>query len=298
MTTEGFTIGMLVAFQMFASRLAQPALRLASLWQEFQQAAVAVQRLGDVMDAPTEPMFLRAGSEREGPAPIEFAAVSFRYAPEQPAIFEGFNLRIEAGACVALVGPSGSGKSTLTRLLLGFYQPATGAVRLDGRDIRTLSASELRMQFGVVPQETTLFSGTIRENLASAQPHATDSEIAQACRLAEIHDFISGLPQGYETRVGERGVGLSGGQRQRIAIARALLRNARVLIFDEATASVDRDTAEALGRTISRLRGRVTILFVAHHVPESLSIDAAARLERPQAVLPDDSSHAQTHHPA
>jgi subfamily B ATP-binding cassette protein HlyB/CyaB len=292
MTNDGFTIGMLVAFQMFASRLAQPALRLAGLWQEFQQAAIAVERIGDVMDAPTEPVSVRAGSEREGPAPIEFAEVSFRYAPDQPEIFRAFNLRIDAGACVALVGPSGSGKSTLARLLLGFYQPGAGSIRLDGRDIRTLSANELRMHFGVVPQETTLFSGTIQDNLAAAQPHATLHEVIEACRLAEIHEFIDGLPQGYETRIGERGVGLSGGQKQRIAIARALLRRPRVLIFDEATANLDRETAEALGRTISRLRGAVTILFIAHHIPESLSVDAAARLEQPKRALPDVASPA------
>ncbi|MGQ0655636.1 MAG: peptidase domain-containing ABC transporter [Betaproteobacteria bacterium] len=298
MTSEGFTIGMLVAFQMFASRFAQPALRLAGLWQEFQQAAVAVQRIGDVMDAPAEPMSMRAGSEKEGPASIEFVGVSFRYAPEQAAVFENFGLRIDAGACVALIGPSGCGKSTLTRLLLGFYQPGGGAVRLDGRDIRTLSANELRMHFGVVPQETVLFSGTIHDNLAAAQPHATPAQIVEACRLAEIHDFIAALPQGYETRIGERGVGLSGGQRQRIAIARALLRRARVLILDEATANVDRDTAEALGRTINRLRGKVTILFVAHHIPESLCVDAAARLEPPKPALPHAAADLQTQHAA
>jgi ATP-binding cassette, subfamily B, bacterial HlyB/CyaB len=135
-----------------------------------------------------------------------------------------------------------------------------------------------------VPQETVLFSGTLYDNLALAQPHAGFGEIAEACRLAEIHDFIESLPQGYQTPVGERGAGLSGGQKQRIAIARALLRRPRILILDEATASLDRDTAEALGRTISRLRGRVTLVFIAHHLPDSLAVDVTARLERSRAA--------------
>jgi subfamily B ATP-binding cassette protein HlyB/CyaB len=130
-----------------------------------------------------------------------------------------------------------------------------------------------------VPQETRLFSGTVQENLAAAQPHASFAEIVEACCMAEIHDVIETLPQGYQTMLGEHGVGLSGGQKQRIAIARALLRRPRILIFDEATASLDRETAEALGRTISRLRGKVTMLFIAHHLPDTLAVDATAKLQ-------------------
>lgn len=279
MTTEGFTIGMLVAFQMFSSRLAQPALRLAGLWQEFQQAAIAVQRLGDLMDAPAEPWAVRPGHAHEAAGRIEIEKLSFRYSPEQSPVLENFSLRIEPGACVALLGPSGSGKSTLARLLLGFYLPTSGSIKVDGHDTRHLSANELRLQFGVVPQETRLFSGTVYENLALAQPHASFAELVEACRLAEIHDTIEALPQGYQTVIGEHGAGLSGGQKQRIAIARALLRRPRILIFDEATASLDRETAEALGRTISDLRGRVTMLFIAHQLPETLCVDIETRLQ-------------------
>jgi subfamily B ATP-binding cassette protein HlyB/CyaB len=279
MTQEGFTIGMLVAFQMFAARLAQPALRLAGLWQEFQQAAIAVQRLGDLMDAPAEIYSLHPSRGREPAGRIEIDSVSFRYRDNQPAVYENFSLVVEAGACVALTGPSGCGKSTLAKLLQGFYLPSAGAVRIDGRDTRQLAANELRLQFGVVPQETRLFSGTLYENLVAAQPHATMAEVVQACRAAEIHDFIEGLAQGYLTPVGENGVGLSGGQKQRIAIARALLRQPRILIFDEATASLDRDTAESFARTVSRLRGSATVLFIAHHLPEGLAPDSVARLE-------------------
>ena len=283
MTQEGFTIGMLVAFQMFSGRLAQPALRLAGLWQEFQQAAIAVQRLGDLMDAPAEIYSLNPGRGREHGGEtagrIEIDNVSFRYRDDLPPVYENFSLTIEAGACVALTGPSGSGKSTLARLLQGFHVPAAGAVRIDGRDTRQLAANELRLNFGVVPQETRLFAGSLFENLVAGQPHASISEVIEACRGAEIHEFIEGLAQGYRTQVGENGVGLSGGQKQRIAIARALLRRPRILIFDEATASLDRDTAEAFARTVSRLRGSATVLFIAHHVPDSLAADSVARLE-------------------
>ena len=135
------------------------------------------------------------------------------------------------------------------------------------------------MHFGIVPQETRLFSGTLFDNLAAAHPHAGAGEVMEACRQAEIHDFIEGLPQGYRTLVGENGVGLSGGQKQRIAIARALLRQPRILIFDEATASLDRDTAESFARTVSRLRGSATVLFISHYVPEGLAVDRVARLD-------------------
>jgi subfamily B ATP-binding cassette protein HlyB/CyaB len=279
MNQDGFTIGMLVAFQMFSGRLAQPALRLAGLWQEFQQAAIAVQRLGDLMDAPAEIYSLNPARGRAPAGRIEIDNVTFRYRDEQAPVYENFSLAIEPGACVALTGPSGSGKSTLAKLLQGFYVPAAGAVRIDGRDTRLFAANELRLHFGVVPQETRLFSGTLLENLIAAQPHAGIGEVIDACRQAEIHDFIEGLPQGYRTQVGENGVGLSGGQKQRMAIARALLRRPRILIFDEATASLDRDTAEAFGRTVSRLRGSATVLFISHHVPDSLVVDRMARLE-------------------
>jgi len=279
MTQEGFTIGMLVAFQMFSSRLAQPALRLASLWQESQQAAIAVQRLGDLMDAPAELYSMSPARGREAAGRIEIDKVTFRYQEGEPPVYENFSLTIEAGACVAITGPSGSGKSTLSKLLQGFHVPSAGAVRIDGRDTRQFAANELRLNFGVVPQETRLFSGSLLENLVAGQPHASLAEVAEACREAEIHDTIESLPQGYRTQVGENGVGLSGGQKQRIAIARALLRRPRILIFDEATASLDRETAEAFARTVSRLRGSATVLFISHHIPDGLVADSTARIE-------------------
>ena len=218
-----FSIGMLVAFQMFASRLSQPLLRLVGLWQQFQQASISVQRLGDVLNAPTEPYSLIPAREGNGAGRIEINNLAFRYADNLPYLFKDFNLTLEPGKCLALMGASGTGKSTLAKLLQGFYQPADGQILIDGRDIRYLSANELRGHFGVVPQETILFSGTLYDNLVLANPHASFADVIQACKWAEIHETIEQLPNGYQTEVGERGVGLSGGQKQRIAIARALL---------------------------------------------------------------------------
>jgi subfamily B ATP-binding cassette protein HlyB/CyaB len=269
-----FTIGMLVAFQMFASRVSQPMLRLVGLWQQFQQANVSVKRLGDIMDMPAEPYTLtpqRAGAAQGGR--IDFQSVSFRYSEKHPWLYRNLNLAIKPGQLTVLVGPSGCGKSTLAKLLQGFYPPSDGRILVDGQDTRYLSANELRAGFGVVPQETTLFSGTVYDNLLMASPHADFAQIVEACRMAEIHDVIEALPQGYQTPLGEHGVGLSGGQRQRIAIARALLKRPRVLIFDEATSNLDQPTAESFAQTINPLKGKVTMLFIAHNLPRGLQVD-------------------------
>lgn len=278
MKNDGFTIGRLVAFQMFASRMSQPMLRLVGLWQEFQQADIAVKRLGDIMDMPNEPYALiptRAQSNEGGV--IELKDLSFRYSQQHPFLYRNLNLTFKAGHLSLLMGPSGCGKSTLAKLLQGFYLPSDGQIRIDGRDIRHMSANELRSIFGVVPQETVLFSGTIYENLNHANPHATFRDIVTACRQAEIHDVIEGLPQGYQTEIGEHGVGLSGGQRQRVAIARALLKRPRVLIFDEATSNLDQQTAEHFAATVNQLKGRVSMIFITHQLPKGLQVDEVFR---------------------
>jgi subfamily B ATP-binding cassette protein HlyB/CyaB len=280
MNSADFTIGMLVAFQMFAGRLSQPLLRLVGLWQQFQQANIAVQRLGDVMNAPAEPYAVVPQREFAGAGQVEIRGMAFRYSDQLPFLYRDFNLTLRAGQCVALMGPSGSGKSTLAKILQGFYWPHEGQVLIDGRDARHLCANELRQYFGVVPQETVLFSGSIYHNLALANPHVTFQEVTQVCRMAEIHDVIEKLPKGYQTPIGERGVGLSGGQKQRIAIARALLKRPRVLIFDEAVSNLDHATAEQFARTIGTLRGRVTILFITHQLPRALKFDAVYELGR------------------
>lgn len=273
MTRPDFTVGMLVAFQMFSGRVSQPILRLTGLWQQFQQAQISVRRLGDIMDAPPEPYSVVPQTQTRGRGEIEFRNVSFQYDKERSFLYQGLNLKIHAGECIALMGPSGSGKSTLAKLLQGFYLPTEGQILIDGKDYRYLAANELRALFGVVPQETTLFSGTIYENLLLANPHATFEMVVEACRLAEIHEVIEKLPKGYQTVIGERGVGLSGGQKQRLAIARAVIKQPRVLIFDEATSSLDSHTAELFAATVNSLKGRVSMLFITHQLPANLKVD-------------------------
>jgi subfamily B ATP-binding cassette protein HlyB/CyaB len=188
------------------------------------------------------------------------------------------NLSFKPGHLTVLAGASGCGKSTLAKLLLGFYLPQEGKIALDGKDIRYLAANELRGVFGVVPQETVLFSGTLYDNLVMAHPHATFAEVIQACKAAEIHEVIESLSEGYQTEIGERGTGLSGGQRQRLAIARALLKKPKILIFDEAVSNLDQQTAELFAKTINKLKGKVTMLFITHQVPKGLQVDEVVEL--------------------
>ena len=294
---EVFSIGMLIAFQMYASKVSQPMLRLVGLWQQFQQANLSVQRLGDLMNAPAEPYSILPTRVNEGKGQIDIEALSFRYADDRPFLYHDFQLNVSPGKIVAIMGPSGSGKSTLTKLLQGFYQPSGGTIKIDGNDIRYLSANELRHYFGVVPQETILFSGTIYDNLLMANPHATFDQIVYACKMAEVHSTIEALPQGYQTEIGERGVGLSGGQKQRLAIARALIKQPKILIFDEATSSLDSMTAEHFAATINQLKGKVTMLFITHALPKNLLVDEVVRIgSQTLAVLQGDRSeeHEQT----
>ncbi|HVJ24316.1 MAG TPA: ATP-binding cassette domain-containing protein, partial [Burkholderiales bacterium] len=281
MRNDGFTIGMLVAFQMFAGRMAQPMLRIAGLWQEFQQASIAVKRLGDIMNAPAEPHSLAPSRAPGGAGALELQALSFRYSARHPYLFRDVAFSIKPGELVLISGASGSGKSTLAKLLLGFYQPSDGRILLDGRDVAQLAANELRQTYGVVPQDTLLFSGTVYENVAMANPHAGFDDIVTACRAAEMHDVIEKLPQGYQTPLGEHGIGLSGGQKQRLAIARALLKRPKILIFDEATSNLDPKTADALAATVNTLKGMATVLFIAHRVPAGLQVDHALRFGPP-----------------
>jgi subfamily B ATP-binding cassette protein HlyB/CyaB len=278
MQNVGMTVGMLVAFQMFASRMSQPVMRIVGLWQEFQQASVAVKRLGDILDMPQEPFTLTPQRAAGGEGRIDIRDVSFRYSEQHPWLYRNLSLAIPTGKLTVLMGPSGCGKSTLAKLMQGFYWPQEGRITLDGRDIRQLAANELRAVFGVVPQETVLFSGTVYDNLAMAHPHASFEDVIAACQAAEIHEVIENLPNGYQTEIGERGTGLSGGQRQRIAIARALLKRPKVLIFDEAISNLDQPTAEHFAQTINRLKGKVTMIFITHQVPRGLQVDEVVNM--------------------
>lgn len=278
MQNVGLTVGMLVAFQMFASRMSQPVMRLVGLWQEFQQASIAVKRLGDILDMPQEPITLTPQRMAGGAGHIEARDLGFRYSDQHPWLYRNLRLSISTGKLTVLMGPSGCGKSTLAKLMQGFHFPQEGQITIDGRDIRQLAANELRAYFGVVPQETVLFSGTVYDNLIMAHPHAGFEEVIAAARAAEIHEVIESLPQGYQTEIGERGTGLSGGQRQRIAIARALLKRPKVLIFDEAISALDQQTAEHFAQTINRIKGKVTMIFITHQVPRGLLVDEVVNM--------------------
>ncbi len=274
----GMTVGMLVAFQMFASRMSQPLLRLVGLWQEFQQASISVKRLGDILDMPQEPLSITPQRTVEGKGQIEIQDVGFRYSEKHPWLFRNLSLSIPIGKLTVIIGSSGCGKSSLAKLMQGFYWPQEGRISLDGRDVRQLAANELRSTYGVVPQETVLFSGTIYENIVMAQPHSNIEDVVAACKAAEIHEVIEKLPLGYQTEIGERGTGLSGGQRQRIAIARALLKKPKILIFDEAISNLDQHTSELFAKTINRLKDKVTMIFITHQVPKGLLVDEIVNL--------------------
>ncbi len=294
MRNDGFTIGMLVAFQMFAGRLSQPVLRLAGLWQEFQQASIAVKRLGDIMNAPVERQTIRASGPSGQLAEVRVRSLAFRYSADRTPVLRHLSLTLKPGRLTVLTGPSGCGKSTLAKLLLAFYCPTEGEISIDGRNIAHLPANELRAHFGVVPQETCLFSGTIYENLIAANPNVAFPDVVHACRIAEIHEAIDKLPDGYNTLIGEHGIGLSGGQKQRLAIARALLKGPRILVFDEATSNLDASTAEQFARTVNQLKGKVTMLFIAHQIPKGLSVDEVLTLGNERHAAPQPEQERET----
>src|SRR5579871_4752536 len=234
------TVGELVAFNMLASRVSAPVLRLAQIWQDFHQTRISIDRLGDILNTRPEPM---TNSTRASLPPIRgkvsFDHVNFRYRVDGPEILHDVCFDISPGQIVGIVGHSGSGKSTLTKLIQRLYVPESGRVLVDGIDLSVVDVAWLRRQIGVVLQENFLLNRSIRDNIALSDPALSMDKIIAAAKLGGAHDFIVQLPQAYDTIVGERGANLSGGQRQRIAIARTLIRNPRILIFDEATSSLD-----------------------------------------------------------
>ncbi|MDP2087016.1 MAG: ABC transporter transmembrane domain-containing protein [Gemmobacter sp.] len=263
------TPGELVQFVIYAVLVAGSTGSLSEIIGELQRAAGATERLVELLQTedsvadPARPAAL-AAPVRGG---ITFEGVAFRYPtrPDAPAL-HGIDLTINPGETVALVGPSGAGKSTMLQLLLRFYDPQSGVIRLDGQDLRHLSRAEFRRNLALVPQDPVIFGTTARENIRFGRPEATDAEVEAAARAAAAHDFIAALPHGYDTEVGERGMMLSGGQKQRIAIARAILRDAPVLLLDEATSALDAESERAVQQAFARLAQGRTTLVVAHRL--------------------------------
>ncbi|SFI59394.1 ABC transporter transmembrane domain-containing protein [Jannaschia pohangensis] len=261
------SIGELIQFLIYAIMVAGSVAALSEVWGELQRAAGATERLVellDVQDAVNDPL---APTSRPAGEAVAFENVSFRYPtrPETLAL-DGVTLAVAPGETVALVGPSGAGKSTVIQLLQRFYDPTEGRITLGGVDLRDMERAAFRAQMALVPQDPVIFAASARDNIRFGNPDATDAEVESAARSAAAHDFLTALPQGYDTYVGERGVMLSGGQKQRIAIARAILRDAPVLLLDEATSALDAESEKAVQDAVARLaKGRTTII-VAHRL--------------------------------
>ncbi|WP_130471234.1 type I secretion system permease/ATPase [Candidatus Magnetaquicoccus inordinatus] len=259
------TVGELVAFNMLAGQVSSPILRLAQLWNDFQQVGISMSRLGDILNARTELSGHKTRVPRIAGA-ISFEHVFFRYRPEAPEVLRGVSLSIQPGEIIGIVGRSGSGKSTLTKLVQRLYVPERGRVTIDGQDLAIVDTTSIRNQIGVVLQENTLFSRSIRDNIALSDPAIPIERIIAAAKLAGAHPFICELPEGYDTLVGEQGTGLSGGQRQRIAIARALILNPRILIFDEATSALDYESERVIQENMRHICAGRTVIIIAHRL--------------------------------
>lgn len=290
--TGELTVGQLVAFNMLAARVSGPILRLVQLWQDFQQAGISVQKLGDVLNAEQEP--------GQNPNRINLPTlkgrvvlehVTFRYKPDQSEVLQDISLDIAPGDVVGIVGRSGSGKSTLSRLIQRFYVPTHGRVLVDGVDLAMVEPAWLRRQIGVVLQDNYLFNRTVRENIALADPGMPMAKVVEAARLSEAHEFILELPEGYDTFIDEHGSNLSGGQRQRIAIARALATNPRILIFDKATSALDYESERAIQENMRSIcRGR-TVFIIAHRL--SAVREANRILVIDKARIVEQGSHTE-----
>jgi subfamily B ATP-binding cassette protein HlyB/CyaB len=260
------SVGELVAFNMIAAQVAQPILRLSQIWQDFQQVQVSVERLGDILNAPMEPV---PSVRVQLPPPrgqIEFRNVNFRYRPGLPEALKNISFGVRPGEVLGIVGPSGSGKSTLTKLIQRFYVPEEGQVLLDGADLSQVDPAWLRAHIGVVLQENLLFNRSIHDNIALANPAMARTQVIAIARLAGADEFIGKLPQGYDTMLEERGANLSGGQRQRIAIARALSTNPPILIFDEATSALDYESERVIQRNMRQIVKNRTVFIIAHRL--------------------------------
>ena len=282
----------LVAFFLYIGLLYQPIQALGNVWESIQQSIAGADRVAELLeeepDVTERPGAIAISGRAEGA--IRFEDVSFRYG-DGDMVLEEIDLDVPAGSVVALVGPTGVGKTTLSMLIPRFYDVCGGAITLDGHDVRDLTLDSLRQQTSLVLQEVFLFHGTVRENILFGRPGATEEEMRNAARVANAHSFICELPDGYDTLIGERGVKLSGGQRQRLAIARAVLKDAPILILDEATSSVDTETELLIQQALERLmRGRTTVV-IAHRLSTIRSADKIVVLQEGRIV--EEGTHQE-----
>ncbi|WP_161850307.1 type I secretion system permease/ATPase [Bradyrhizobium sp. CCBAU 051011] len=284
------TVGELVAFNMLAGRVSMPVLRLAQMWQDFHQARLSIDRLGDILNTIPEPSF-NPGRAALPPirGQVTFEHASFRYRIDGPQVLHNVSFNVQPGQVIGIVGSSGSGKSTITKLVQRLYVPESGRVLIDGVDLAMVDLTWLRRQIGVVLQENVLFNRSIRENIALADPAMPMERVIEAASLAGAHDFILELPEGYDTVVGERGSSLSGGQRQRVAIARALITDPRILILDEATSALDYESERAIQQNMKRIAAGRTVFVIAHRLSTVRNANRIITLEHGRIV--EDGSH-------
>ena len=278
------TVGSLIAFNMIAGQTTQPIIKLAQLWQDFQQVQVSMNRIGDVFAEDIEMKSNAMSIVARPRGAIEIRDVTFRYKPDRPPVLRGVSLAVEPGELIGIVGSSGSGKSTLTKLMQRFYAPNRGKILLDGIDLSTLDVAWLRRQFGVVLQDSTLFNRTIHDNIALARPEMSRQEVMRLARLSGADEFIGELPEGYDTPIEERGANLSGGQRQRIGIARALATDPRVLIFDEATSALDYESERIIQANMREIAKGRTVIVIAHRLAAVRDCDRIVGMKRGEVV--------------
>ena len=278
------TAGSLIAFLTYAVNLANPVKRISRVYGNIQKAMAAADRVFAVLDLD-ETITNKADAVElpkiQGHVQVE--NISFAYKKGVPAL-TGVSLEAKPGQMIAFVGPSGAGKSTIANLLPRFYDVTEGAIRIDGFDIRDVTMESLRSQIGLVPQETMLFSTTVRENIRYGRLDASDDEITEAAKAANAHEFIMALPQGYDTKIGERGLNLSGGQRQRMAIARAILKNPQILILDEATSALDTESEKLVQAALDRLMVGRTSFVIAHRLSTIFDADQIFVIENGQVM--------------
>ena len=288
---DGLSVEDIVAFMLYLSLFYAPIAGLANLLESMQQSMAGAERVLTILDAPFE-IHDKPGAVDLGRAEgaITFENVDFAYDAQSP-VLKGVSFHCEPGKMLALVGPTGVGKTTLTQLISRFYEPTSGRILVDGHEIGQLTIESLRRNISPVLQDTFLFNGTIAENIGYARPDATQAEIEQAAQAANIHEDILLMPDGYATRVGERGLRLSGGQKQRVAIARAILRQSPIIILDEATASVDVETEQQIQKAIAGIAGKRTIIAIAHRLSTIRNADTILVIE--DGRVAESGTHAE-----